>query len=74
MGGANNCTTGRNPTLADICTQHISATVNWSFIGLKEGFFVGMYKKKGPGLLWAEKKETSRRLVLFIARRVPDMQ
>jgi len=33
-----------------------------------------MYKKKGVGLLCAEKKETSRRLVLLTARRVPDMQ
>jgi len=33
----------------------------------------GMYKKKGLGLLWAEKKETSRRLVLLTARRVPDV-
>jgi len=23
------------------CTLHIPATINWSFIGLKEGFFVG---------------------------------
>ena len=29
-----------------------------------------MYKKKGLGLLWAEKKETSRRLVLLTARQV----
>jgi len=33
-----------------------------------------MYKQKGLGLLWAEKKETSRRLMLRTARRVPDMQ
>ena len=32
-----------------------------------------MYKKKGLGLLWAEKKETFRSLVLFTARRVPDV-
>jgi len=32
-----------------------------------------MYKKKGLGLFWAEKKETSRRLVLLTARRVPDV-
>jgi len=32
-----------------------------------------MYKKKGLGLLWAEKKETSRRLVLRTARQVPDV-
>jgi len=30
-----------------------------------------MYKKKGLGLLWAEKKETSRRLILLTAHRVP---
>jgi len=33
-----------------------------------------MYKKKGLDLSWAEKKETSRRLMLLTARRVPDMQ
>jgi len=43
------------------------------FVGLKEGFLWDMYKKKGLGLLWAEKKETSRRLVLLTARRVPDV-
>jgi len=32
-----------------------------------------MYKKKGLGLLWAEKKETSRGLVLLTARRVADV-
>jgi len=32
-----------------------------------------MYKKKGLGLLWEEKKETSRRLVLLTARRIPDV-
>jgi len=32
-----------------------------------------MYKKKGLGLLRAEKKETSRRLMLRTARRVPDV-
>jgi len=32
-----------------------------------------MYKKKGLGLLWAEKKETFRRLVLLTACRVPDV-
>jgi len=32
-----------------------------------------MYKKKGLGLLWAEKKETSRRLVLVTTRRLPDV-
>jgi len=30
-------------------------------------------KKKGLCVLWAEKKETSRRLVLLTARRVPDV-
>ena len=34
---------------------------------------MGVCKKKGLGLLWAEKKETSRRLVLLTARRVPDV-
>jgi len=32
-----------------------------------------MYKKKGLGLLWAEKKETSRRLILLTTRLVPDV-
>jgi len=32
-----------------------------------------MCKKKGLGLLWAEKKETSRRLMLLTARWVPDV-
>jgi len=32
-----------------------------------------MYKKKGLGLLWAEKKETSQRLVLLTACWVPDV-
>jgi len=45
------------------------ATKNRSFVGLQDGF----YKKKGPGLLCAEKKETPRRLVLLTARRVPDV-
>ena len=33
-----------------------------------------MYKKNRLYLLWAEKKETSRHLVLLTARRVPDVQ
>jgi len=39
----------------------------------KRGFLWGVYKKKGLGLLWAEKKETSRRLMLRTARRVPNV-
>jgi len=38
----------------------------------RRGVLWGMYKK-GLGPLWAEKKETSRRLVLLTARRVPDV-
>jgi len=34
---------------------------------------VGVYKKKGLGLLWTEKKETFTRLVLLTARRFPDV-
>jgi len=33
-----------------------------------------MYKKKGLGLLWAENKKTSQRLMLRSARRVPDVR
>jgi len=29
------------------CTQHIPATINWSFIGLKEVFLWGMHRKRG---------------------------
>ena len=32
-----------------------------------------VYKKKGLRLLWADNKETSRRLVLLTARRVSDV-
>jgi len=32
-------------------------TINWSFIGLKEGFY-GVFIEKGLGLLRAKKKET----------------
>jgi len=36
--------------------------------------YTAMYKKNGLGLFWEEKKETSRRLMLLTACRVPDMQ
>ena len=32
-----------------------------------------MYKEKGLGLLWAEKKETSGQLTLLTAHWVPDI-
>jgi len=68
--GAKNCTTGRNPTLADLAYASDNKLIIYQF---KRGFMWGMYKKKGLRLLWAEQKETSRRLVLPTARRVPDV-
>ena len=46
MGGANNCTTCKNPTLDDLAVLSISATINSLFISLKE-VFCGVCIEKG---------------------------
>jgi len=58
VGGADNCTTGQNATLADlavlsICQRQQSDHLSDRF---KRVFLWGMYKQKGLDLLWAEKK------------------
>jgi len=54
VSGANNCTTGKNPTYSAYASDN--KLIIYRF---KRGFLWGMYKKKGPGLLWAEKKALS---------------
>ena len=76
VGEANNCTIGQNPTLADVAVLLYSAYASDNKLIIyrfKRGLFVGMYKKKELGLLWPEKKETSRRLMLLTVRWVTDV-
>ena len=62
MGGANNCTTCKNPTFADVAVTYLAYTSDnkLSIYRFKRGFFCGVCIEKGARSFVGERLKKQR--------------